>query len=546
MRITPVLRVGRRLAGPFRVDAGLGLESVWLEDEGNAQEWEIQWELTGGAMWRSALLAEAGVRRTDYRNAAWEGVARLSLPVHTSPRQSTELDPPPPPVELPFGDPRSMVSSGLLATGVARLERPGSGALLAASNPRGDANPWGSEPRENIDRLGMSGELWGASGDMRAWLRLRSDLHTDPSIRERVASVAQGLSFPLSASLEGGVAWSESDGSSMARLDTRRDFRALRWMPHLGEERTLAALSVHAEARSPRWAAELESDRFEPIAGTTIDALDHASVRVGQAGPTAVGIELERLRIADGEERRLRVTVRREGRIFGAGSLGTDAALFVGARTSEAVDSGPDIDLVAEIEVRSEPELLDYETLIGRGWMRAEVGRLARRPVARASVRGRRGPLSLVATTGWGLPAWVDDALVREAGGRLDARWLGAVGPAQADASLRLADWGAPSAWWREEAIFRADVELPLVEDALRLSVLVGGHTALRSRRTGIEEPAGVAFGLKAGVPVPDLGLPVASHLELRLDDLFDQHLSTRIGAPRLGRRLTGILHVHG
>src|SRR5690606_1061615 len=207
-RLTPSVRLGRRLAGGLRADVGLGLELARLGRAGNPSESEIQWEMTGAWHAPSGWGAEVGVRRTDYGREAWEPLVRLSAPgtlLGTSLPMATARAP------HSFGAPRPVAEAGRLGLGVRAPGRVGSGVSLAASNPRGDPDPWKDASGPNVDRLGMRAEAWTELGPLAAWARWSSDLHRDPAIAGRVQPVAEGAGFPVTVSFAGGATWSDPE-----------------------------------------------------------------------------------------------------------------------------------------------------------------------------------------------------------------------------------------------------------------------------------------------------------------------------------------------
>src|SRR5690606_34840141 len=132
-----------------------------------------------------------------------------------------------------FGAPRPVAEAGRVGLGVGASHRRGNGALLAASNPRGDADPWRGQAGPNVDRLGVRAEIWSERGPVAAWARWSSDLHMDPSIADRVAPVAAGAGFPVTISFAGGARWSDPGRANDASLAIRYDPKVFLWMPHL-------------------------------------------------------------------------------------------------------------------------------------------------------------------------------------------------------------------------------------------------------------------------------------------------------------------------
>ena len=583
-RLTPMLRLGRELGRGVRVAAGLGFEVAWLEGARSQDESEIQWELTGGWVGSRGFRAEAGVRRTDYREASWESLLRIAFgrQARGSPPRSV---PAPPPSTYEPGLPPSAVDRGRLDLTVGALERAGSGVLAEASNPRGDPDPWSAAVGPNVDRLGGRAEAWMERGALRGWVRWRSDLHTDTSIVSRIRPIAEGGLFPVSVSIAAGGAWAAADGDARVSLAVRHDPRMFLWMPHLGEERTGRMWALEAEGSSRGGTLLVRHGALGTIDGQAVDPLDHTLLRAESRGPWRVGLEHELLTY-DGPTPRLRAsrtraTVARDGRISVRLGGGDDLVVRIGARTSSAVDdlrrspaavrplhagrtvpvaSRPDHEAPArppgfharaEVEIRSSPDLLDYESLLGRGWgvpgVPAEP--LFEDALATATILAGWGALGMETMSGWNLPTWSATAPEGRAGGRVDLVWSGSFDrvSGRVDVRLRALEWGPTRAWWREQATLegRGIVPLPLG----RLTTLTAelyGRTALRSERAGLVHPGGLETTVAVGGPMAAwaFGLPVWA--EARLEDVFDRGLVVRPGAPRRGRRLTILVAMMG
>lgn len=543
LRATPALRVGRRLPGGFRVDGGLGFESVWLTRGDNNLEMELQWELTAGWRWTRHVHAEAGVRWTDYRKLRREGLLRISL-AHQSGAE------PPARVELPegvpdFGVPHTLVPRARLDPVLAFPPRAGRGVLMTASNPGGDPDPWnGARTGPNVDRLGLGSQAWLEDGAWNGWLQWRSDLHTDPSIRGRIDPVAEGLSFPVSVSLTGGVRWNP-DTTRTARIAARFDPQTFLWMPHLGAERT-AELRL-AEGRAERGAlgVEVRSLHLAPIAGRSVEPLAHTRGTAEVGRRVSLGAEHERLALGPEVLTRNRlVTGARVGGAAGSVRARVAAGDDVSARLS-ARGATRGWQANATLAYRSEPDLLDYNALLARGWIAgdgptpdAELG-----SVLEAAASVGKGPVTLDAMGAWGAPMWsptTPPSIGRDGGGFLDLSWAGDLYTTRIEgrARARLAEWGSPVGWWRERSSVEGSVRMVFLDDVVRLTGDLTARSRLQSARSGLEEAGGAEVTLSLSGPLPNVGPFRGTMARARLEDLFDTGLASRIGAPRRGRRL--------
>ena len=57
-----------------------------------------------------------------------------------------------------------------------------------------------------------------------------------------------------------------------------------------------------------------------------------------------------------------------------------------------------------------------------------------------------------------------------------------------------------------------------------------------------MSEPAGLELGLGIDAPLPDVGSSRGITARMELDDVLDQGVAVRPGAPRRGRRLAVVL----
>lgn len=561
-RLTPAIRLGKQLVGGLRLSAGLGFEMAWLEGGGNDNETEIQWEVTGGWVGRPGLRAEAGVRRTDYRNGEWEAVARLAITGRRGSPSDRVVRAPPPSTHL-FGVPPSATEHGRLRLGVNGLERDGTaaeregaGLVVSASNPRGDRNPWRDGGGANVDRLGGRADAWIESGPVTAWARWSSDLHTDTTIVSRIRPIAEGVGFPVSVAIAAGAAWSPPERQDRAAVAARYDPRSFLWMPHLGEERTASMRAVEVQGSRAGVIAEVRHGAYDAIGGRTIEPLSHTLVRVRSRGVWSFGVEHERLDLVlFADEARTRATLERGGGVFVGVAAGNDLALRAGAEIGDrapeawhAFDS-PASDSVAawraraHVEVRTTPELLDFESLLGRGWATSREADedLVDGHVATATASAGWGPLGVEAAGGWNLPIWREEASGRHAGGRVDARVATSLRPysVRVDARLRLMEWGSAFAWWREQPSLEGRIAVPLFDAPTRITAELYGRTGLTNARAGLAHSGGVTGSLSVGGPVAAWGLGVPVWGEVRLEDVLDRGLVVRPGAPGRGRRLT-------
>jgi hypothetical protein len=587
LRIAPHVRLQRTLAPRVRVGAGLGLEWTRLAREGNDEESELQWDM--GVGWRPAerLLTEAGVRWTDYRNRRASAYLRVAVPLGTRgasdppesptpalPPDDAEarapgsdsgrlLDPASGPSPLPeatepvhtslpqLGVPPTPARDGRLDLSVEPVRRSGSGIVLVAANPRGDPDPRSGAEGANVDRLGLGTETWGSTGAWSGWARWRSDLHTDPTIADRTRAATEGLFFPVSISFSGGARWSPHDGRLLG-VAARHDPRALLWLPHLGQERTARVGTTHAEASFGRASLDFAGTRLEPIEGRSVDALDHARVRVDVAvgRGLSVGLEHERLDTPGGERRRNRGVLQRSGRLSARLFAGDDIAVRVGTsigRDAWRVD--------AWASYRSEPELLHYDRLVASGWGRPGLPEADEPPEAAGSagatpadgdvwaygLTAARGPLRMALSGTVGDPVWAPESIEGGGGGTLDLIWTDRVADDRIEGrlALRVAEWGPDRAWWRELPTADGWIETRTPLGPALLSARVAARTELSSVRAGLEHPAGAELGVGLTGPLPDLGSLRGMIVSMRLDDLLDSGLPVRVGAPERGRRLT-------
>ncbi|MDZ7778781.1 MAG: hypothetical protein U5R14_02450 [Gemmatimonadota bacterium] len=543
LRATPVLRVGRRLPGGVHLGGGLGFEWVWLARATNDREMELQWELTAGWKWRRRLYAEAGVRWTDYRVVRREGLLRVSL------AHPTVTDPPPR-MELPkpvpdFGVPWTLVPRARIAPTLASPPPTGRGILLTAANPGGDPDPWnGERAGPNVDRLGLGAQAWLEEGPWKGWLRWRSDLHTDASTRDRIDPIAEGLSFPVSVSLGGGVRW-EPDSAHMARLDARFDPQAFLWLPHLGAERTAELRLAEGRMRHGALGFDFRSLQLDPIAGRSVDPLSHARGTVEVGRSTTLGAEHERLALGSDVLTRSRlITGARLDGAYGSLRARLAAGHDLTARVSvEGAVRGWHAD--ATVAYRSEPELLDYNALLARGWLDGDRTAPTADPgsVIEAEASVGTGSLELDAKGTWGTPIWVPvpyRSIEREGGGYVDLKWAGdfLASRIEGQARARLAEWGSPFAWWRERSGVEGSVRMVFLDEIVRLAGILTARSRLRSARSSLEEEGGAEVTLSLSGPLPNVGPFRGMMARARLEDLFDAGLASRIGAPRRGRRL--------
>lgn len=564
LRIAPQVRLQRTLVPRVLVGAGLGIEWARLAREGNDEESELQWDV--GVGWRPVdrLLAEAGVRWTDYRNRRTSAYLRVAIPLRGrgaggTPERAPDTAPgrtpaPPPRLEaaapvhatLPhLGVPPSPTRDGRLALPVEPVERRGSGIVLVASNPRGDPDPRSGTAGPNVDRLGLGTETWASGGAWNGWARWRSDLHTDPSIVERTRAATEGLFFPVSVSFSGGVRWRPGDGRDVD-VSARHDPQALLWLPHLGQERTARVGFAHAEGAFGRASVDVAGTRLEPMEGRSVDALDHVRIGIDAAAGSdlRVGLEHERLDAPGREELRTRALVERSGRFSARLLAGDDLALRVGVSTEHQSWRAD-----AWASYRSEPELLHYDALVAGGWTRPGPPDTPAPPGATptkddvwayglTAVRGSLG-VSLSGTVGD--PVWTPDSIERGVGGSVDLAWTDRLGDDRIEGrlALRVAEWGPERAWWREHPTAEGWIETRTPLGPALLSARLAARTELTSLRAGLEHPAGAELGLGLLGPVPDIGSLRGMTVSMRLDDLFDSGLPTRVGAPERGRRLT-------
>jgi len=535
VRATPTVRVGRALPAGFRIDGGLGFEWARLDRGHNDTESEIQWEITGGWNWASVLRAEAGVRWTDYRSRRQEGVMRLSLARSGSPAPTRD---PVIPEALPLlGVPPTLTSRGLVHVVIDAPGRRGHGFVIAAANPRGDPAPGTtSGTGDNIDRLGAGLEAWSENGPWSTWLRWRSDLHTDPSIRARVQPIAEGLSFPVSVSFTGGARWRRPDSGSFG-MAGRHDPQAFLWVPHLAAERTAAVSVLGADATHRDVALRVDALRLGRIAGLSIEPLGHTRIQAARGSGTVFGAEHERLTLGDRLVTRSRAVVEHTGPVFGRMAAGDDLALDIGARTTAGAWHGG-----ARAGYRSRPELLDYGALLARGWLRdgGATESLGGAPVVDADLSAGRGPWTMQAAAFWGDPIWSGNGVRRGGGGYAHVTWTDtlASGRVEGRARVHLARWGTWFGWWREEPTLEGLGRIHLIDAALRLSGEVAARSALVSARSELEEPGGAELAVALTGPLPELG-PLGGMLgQARLEDILDEGLPARIGAPLRGRRL--------
>ena len=481
-------------------------------------------------------------------------------------------------------------------------EREGSGVMVSASNPRGDRNPWRDDGGANVDRLGGRAEGWIERGPVTAWVRWSSDLHTDTTIVSRIRPIAEGVGFPVSVAIAAGAAWSRPEREERAAFAARYDPRAFLWMPHLGEERTANMRAVEMEGSGAGLAAEIRYGAYDAIEGRTIEPLNHTLARVGSRGRWSFGVEHERLDLgSSADEARTRATLERGGPVFLGVAAGNDLVLRAGAGIGGAagagVGAGPGAGVRGagvrggalggavggaagaggrapagarvgdrmpgaahtsgapaaasgapwsarvHVELRTAPELLDFESLLGRGWVVPGEAHesLVEGHVAKAAAAANWGPLGVEAAGGWNLPIWREDASGRHAGGHADARLATSLRPipARVDARLRLVEWGSAFGWWREQATLEGRLVVPLLDAPTRLTAELYGRTGLSSARAGLEHSAGLEASLSVGGPVAAWGLGVPVWGEVRLEDILDRGLVVRPGAPARGRRLT-------
>ncbi|MEX2467224.1 MAG: hypothetical protein WD995_09955 [Gemmatimonadota bacterium] len=533
-RLMPSIRIGRLLPGAVRLDAGLGFEWAWLDRAYNQRELEMQWEVTGGWTRPSWLKLEAGLRWTDYQVRRTEGLVRLSF-ARTRPAAPV-VTPEVPDALLWFGVPQTVSSEGRVGVDLHRPVHSGSGFLIAAANPRGDPAPGTARAGgDNIDRLGQGAEAWFEHGRLETWLRWRSDLHTDPSIRDRIAPIADGLSFPVSVSFSGGATWRSPDVGDFG-LAARHDPQALLWIPHLAAERTATVRAVEADAAHGDASVELRTLHLGSIAGRTLDPLTHTWMEARFGRATTVGGEHERLALSGRVVRRSRAVVEHAGPVFGRLAVGDDMVLEGGARGVAASWRG-------EIRVgyRSRPELLDYDALIARGWLwdGGQVGADGS-SVVDATGSIERGSVRVNALGVWDDPTWMGDGTRRADGGYLDMEWNDtlASGRVEGRARVGLLRWGSPFGWWRERPGFDATGRVLLIEGPVRLSTDIAVRSALVSERSGMEEDGGAELAVALSGPLPALGPLRGMSGQARLEDVLDAGLPVRVGAPRRGRRL--------
>ncbi|MEX2471084.1 MAG: hypothetical protein WEA34_02835 [Gemmatimonadota bacterium] len=583
LRIAPHVRLQRTLVPRVLVGAGLGIEWTRLAREGNDEESELQWDV--GLGWRPAkrLLAEAGVRWTDYRTRRTSAYLRIAVPLRmrgsrgtpeppgptppgsvpaNAPNRTSGIDPGPTPDPTPapgsrleaaapihatlpqLGVPPTSTDDGRLALPVEPVERGGSGIVLVASNPRGDSDPRSEAVGSNVDRLGLGAETWTSAGAWTGWARWRSDLHTDPSIAERTRAATEGLFFPVSISFSGGVRRSAGDGRVLG-VSARHDPQALLWLPHLSQERTARVGSIRADGALGPAAVRVADTRLEPIEGQSVDALHHVRVAIDVAARNAfrVGLEHERLDTPGRGELRTRALVERSGRLSGRLLAGDDVALCLGAATELGAWRAD-----AWASYRSEPELLHYDALVARGWMPPTSSGTPTPPGATPTegdvfgygLSAVRGPIGIALSGTLGDPVWTPGSIERAAGGTVDLVWTDRLESDRIEGRLavRVAEWGPDRAWWREHPTAEAWIETGAPLGPALLTARLAARTELRSLRASLQHPAGAQVGLGLVGPLPGIGSLRGMTVSMRLDDLFDTGLPVRVGAPERGRRL--------